>query len=73
VGLIAQAGISSAIAFLDFLGVNGQNQSLSIITFNLTNDVPEPYALNGTAHKCNESVPVVYVPGPNDTEGSYTG
>jgi len=55
------------------LGVNGQNQSLSIITFNLTNDVPEPYALNGTAHKCNESVPVVYVPGPNDTEGSYTG
>ena len=33
VGLIAQASIESSIAFLDFMGVNGQNQSLSIITF----------------------------------------
>lgn len=35
---IAQAGIESSIAFLDFLGVNGQNQSDSIITFELTKD-----------------------------------
>jgi len=52
VGLIAQAGISSAIAFLDFLGVNGQNQSLSIITFDLTKDVKAPYTLTGNATKC---------------------
>jgi hypothetical protein len=38
---IAQAGISSSLAFLDFLGVNGQNQSLTIITFNQT--VAESY------------------------------
>jgi len=36
---IAIAGISSSIAFLDFLGVNGQNTSLSIITFVLTTDL----------------------------------
>ena len=31
--LIAQASIQSSKAFLDFLGVNGQDQALSIITF----------------------------------------
>jgi hypothetical protein len=33
VSLISQASIQSSIAFLDFIGVNGQNTSLSIITF----------------------------------------
>lgn len=33
--LIAQASLQSSISFLDFLGINGQNQSLSIITFDL--------------------------------------
>jgi hypothetical protein len=42
---IAIAGISSSIAFLDFLGVNGQNTSLSIITFNLTTDLSYPQTL----------------------------
>lgn len=42
---IAIAGISSSIAFLDFLGVNGQNTSLSIITFNLTTDLQYPQTL----------------------------
>ena len=44
---ISIAGISSSIAFLDFLGVNGQNTSLSIITFNLTTDLEYPYTLQG--------------------------
>ena len=35
VSYIAQAGISSSVAFLDFMGVNGQDYSLSVITFNL--------------------------------------
>jgi hypothetical protein len=42
---ISIAGISSSIAFLDFLGVNGQNTSLSIITFNLTTDMVYPSTL----------------------------
>ena len=36
VSLIAQASLQSSNSFLDFMGVNGQNQSLSIITFNVT-------------------------------------
>ena len=35
VSYIAQAGISSSISFLDFMGVNGQDYSLSVITFSL--------------------------------------
>ena len=33
VSLVAQASLQSSKSFMDFLGVNGQNQSLSIITF----------------------------------------
>lgn len=43
VSLIAQASLQSSISFLDFLGVNGQNQSLSIITF--------AFEANNTAEK----------------------
>lgn len=38
VSLIAESGIQSSIAFLDFLGVNGQNESYTIITFDLNDD-----------------------------------
>jgi len=44
VSLIAESGIESSIAFLDFLGVNGQNQSWTIITFDL-NDEPDSFDL----------------------------
>ena len=40
VSYIAQAGISSSIAFLDFMGTNGQDYSLSVITFTLVKDDP---------------------------------
>merc|ERR1712070_452004 len=33
VSLIAQASLQSSKSFLNFMGVNGQNNSLSIITF----------------------------------------
>ena len=54
---IAQAGISSSIAFLDFLGVNGQDTSLTIITFDLTDDKEYPDTLDGTAYDCGMQVP----------------
>ena len=38
VSYIAQAGISSSLAFLDFMGTNGQDYSLSVITFSLANN-----------------------------------
>jgi len=53
---IAVADISSSIAFLDFLGINGQNTSLTIITFNLTTDLEYPYTLNGSATPCDEVI-----------------
>ena len=40
VSYIAQAGISSSVSFLDFMGVNGQDYSLSVITFNLKHNDP---------------------------------
>ena len=51
VSYIAQAGISSSISFLDFMGVNGQDFSLSVITFNL---------------KANDAAHSLMPPGPND-------
>ena len=33
VSIVAMADLQSSIAFLDFLGVSGQNTSISIITF----------------------------------------
>lgn len=53
---IAVAGISSSLAFLDFLGVNGQNTSLSIITFTLTNGIDAPNTLIGEATACNAQI-----------------
>jgi len=53
---IAVAGISSSIAFLDFLGVNGQNTSMTITTFNLTEGVEYPQTLNGSAYPCDYAV-----------------
>ena len=59
VSYIAQAGISSSIAFLDFMGTNGQDYSLSVITFTLTSDDPD-HSLTGAefpAYDCGMSVP----------------
>lgn len=36
VSIVAMADLQSSIAFLDFLGVSGQNTSMSIITFQFT-------------------------------------
>ena len=44
---IAQAGISSAIAFLDFMGSNGAPYSLSFINFTLTTNSTVDNALQG--------------------------
>jgi hypothetical protein len=60
VSYIAQAGISSSIAFLDFMGTNGQDYSLSVITFNLIKDDPStaltPYN-TGDPYDCATEVP----------------
>jgi hypothetical protein len=53
---IAIAGISSSIAFLDFIGVNGQNTSLTITTFNLTTDMSYPYTLDETCYACDSEI-----------------
>lgn len=63
VSFIAQSDVTSSLAFLDFLGVNGQNQSLSIITFNLTTDAAD-ISLEGTATGCGETT--------NGTVNGYT-
>lgn len=47
---IAQSDITSSLAFMDFLGVNGQNQSLSIITFSFSDDPMT--SLGGEAYSC---------------------
>lgn len=52
---IAQADITSSLAFMDFLGVNGENQSLSIITFSFSNDTTT--SLTGEAYSCAMEVP----------------
>lgn len=54
---ISQSGISSSLAFLDFLGVNGQNSSLSIITFDLTKNETLPESLTGEAVPCEYQIP----------------
>ena len=60
VSYIAQAGISSSIAFLDFMGTNGQDYSLSVITFTLVKDDPStsltPYN-TGDPYDCAIDVP----------------
>ena len=60
VSYIAQAGISSSVAFLDFMGVNGQDYSLSVITFNLKANDPAHSLTPITAsdpYDCSISVP----------------
>ena len=63
VSLIAESGIQSSIAFLDFLGVNGQNTSYTIITFDLNE---EPESFDFYAYPCD------YPVSNNDT-GNITG
>lgn len=53
--IVAESGLTSAIAFMDFLGVNGMNQSMSIITFNFTNDTAT--SLTGEGYSCGMVVP----------------
>lgn len=57
---IAEAGVSSSIAFLNFLGYNGAEYSLSFITFISDNDgvldAPSGY-LNSSALPCQGDVP----------------
>ena len=54
VSLIAQASLQSSIAFLDFMGFNGKQQSHSIIGFDFSrgND-----ALNTYAYPCDTVIP----------------
>lgn len=53
---IAESGVSSALAFLDFLGTNGQDQSLSIINFQLEPD-SNLTALNNDTITCDTTPP----------------
>lgn len=53
--LIQESGLTSSLGFMDFMGVNGMNQSMSILTFNFTNDTT--VALDGYAYPCNYAVP----------------
>ena len=64
---IAMAGVSSSIAFLDFMGVNGQNSSLSIITFEQTTGEEFPSTLMGEGYPCDYAVP------EDGVLGNYTG
>ena len=60
VSLIAQASIQSSLSFLDFLGVNGLNQSLSVINFvfdTFDNGTFQGAPLNYTAYPCDYDVP----------------
>jgi len=53
--IIAESGLTSSIAFLDFMGVNGMNQSMAIITFNLVADANA--TLGGEGYSCGMPVP----------------
>ena len=60
VSYIAQAGISSSISFLDFMGTNGQDYSLSVITFNLKKNDPDHALMPLTSndpYDCGTEVP----------------
>ena len=61
VSLIAQASIQSPKAFLDFLGVNGQNYSLSIITFQFE-------ALSNASRQAGDQTARTYVPSKCSSE-----
>ena len=53
---IAAAGVSSSIAFLNFLGYNGALYSLSFITFVTTNTTEKPGFLDSEALPCQDDV-----------------
>lgn len=55
VSFISQASLTSSIAFLDFLGVNGKLQGKIAISYNITN--VEGKTLNGDAKGCGYAVP----------------
>lgn len=70
VSLIAQASLQSSIAFLDFLGVNGQNQSFSIITFKV-GDSDSAKSYDGPTKSCSgigNEITVEYGHVPNKIE-----
>ena len=62
VSLIAQASLQSSIAFLDFMGFNGKQQSHSVIGF----DFSRVDGLNVDAYPCDTAVPA------NGSFGNYT-
>jgi len=65
VSLIAQASLQSSIAFLDFMGFNGKQQSHSVIGFEFSKD---PNAsLNSAVFPCSQQVPT------NGNFSNYTG
>ena len=74
VSYIAQAGISSSVAFLDFMGVNGQDYSLSVITFNLAQNDPAHSLTPLTSadpYDCSHTVPEDgYLNGYKDVKNS---
>lgn len=53
---IAAAGVSSAVGFLNFLGFNGAEYSLSYITFVTDYEGITPSYLNGEAVPCETPV-----------------
>jgi hypothetical protein len=65
VSLIAQASLQSSIAFLDFMGFNGKQQSHSIIGFDLLKG-------NNSLNINNESYPCEYPVPANGSLGHFT-
>ena len=63
VSLIAQASLQSSIAFLDFMGFNGKQQTHSIIGFNFSRGAD---GLKVDAYPCDTAVPT------NGSFGNYT-
>lgn len=63
VSLIAQASLQSSIAFLDFMGFNGKQQSHSVIGFDFSRG---DNGLNVDAYPCDTPVP------SNGSFGNYT-
>ncbi len=55
VSFVKIAGINSVQAFLQFISVNYQNSSMSLIKFNLT--AADTDTLTGTAFPCQTTVP----------------
>lgn len=56
VSIVAQASLQSSIAFLDFMGFNGKQQSHSLIEFNFSTNAS--IALNSAAFDCNTTIPI---------------